>query len=116
MLLKTVSIAAALALATLAAPANASDHGDNIVSHEVVNYSDLDIQRLPGAAKLLVRIRAAARSVCEPAPTFYDLSERRQYQECMANATAQAVAAVGNPLLTSLYAGNNEPISMAVRN
>jgi len=32
----------------------------------VVNYSDLDLTPPAGAAHLYVRIRAAARAVCEP--------------------------------------------------
>ena len=52
MLLKTLSIAAALALVTASAPASAFEHGANSALHETVDYSDLNIGGAPGATAL----------------------------------------------------------------
>jgi len=116
MLFKTISIFAALSLATLAAPAYAFEHSTSIASQEVVGYSDLNIESAPGATALLNRIKRAARRVCGPRPDVRDLQDTQFFESCIAGATTQAVAAVGNPLVTHLFGGNNETALMAVRN
>lgn len=68
-LMKTGLTAAALASATLAAPAYASDPGDRSdnateVAMEVVYYSDLDLSTERDQRELRSRLRDAARYVC----------------------------------------------------
>lgn len=65
-LMKTGLTAAALASATLAVPAHASDPGEGApeVAMEVVYYSDLDLSTERDQRELRSRLRDAARYVC----------------------------------------------------
>lgn len=109
---KTLSIAAAVSLATLCAPALAADHTQNI-SKEVVGFSDLNIQTTAGAQALIHRIKAAARRVCGPAPDMHDLDGGRSYNNCLENSTTQAMASINDPLVATLGV---RPVALAAGN
>jgi len=82
-------------------------HGDYIPSLEVrrqaVSYADLDLRRDDGARTLLLRIRAAARTVCEPQPSIHDLRDQGQYRVCFYDAVSDAVYRVHSRRVAALY-------------
>ncbi len=112
-MLKTISIAAALSLATLVAPAHAADVGVR-VAQETVSYADLNIQQAAGAKTLLGRIEGAAHRVCGPMPDRYDITSQRAYHSCVSDSMTQAIAEVGSPLL--IAAAGNQTLKVATRN
>jgi UrcA family protein len=67
-----------------------------------VRYADLNVSSPAGAAVLYQRIRVAANQVCGT-PDQRDLSRLEQAKACTDKAIANAVAAVGNDMLTDLY-------------
>jgi UrcA family protein len=73
-----------------------------------VSFRDLDLSTPSGAAKLYVRIQAAARSVCQYEPT----SPRAQiiWKYCILPTVDAAVAKVNNPLLTQMHSGHSSPV------
>lgn len=74
------------------------------VRTEVVKYGDLNIKKLSGAHTLLVRLKTAANEVCSPAPSnLLNISTVTDYNRCWTHALGNAVAKVGNPLLTDWY-------------
>ena len=77
-----------------------------------VSFRDLDLSTASGAAKLYIRIQAAARSVCQYEPT----SPRGQtvWQFCVRRTVDAAVAKVNNPLLTALHSGHSSPVVTAL--
>ena len=95
--------ATAVALASVAcllgaATALAADAG---APQMRVDYSDLNLSTINGAATLYQRIEGAARFVCgEPGR---HLDEQRYWKSCYGDAVNRAVSEVNNPLLTSLY-------------
>jgi UrcA family protein len=114
MTFRTLSLAAAtLALVATAVPANAYAFAETSRARSTVNYSDLDISGMPGAAALLARIKAAARIVCGPESEYSDIWERRAFQDCVAASIERAVAGVNSPLVSSLYLKNQTPMSVA---
>jgi UrcA family protein len=67
-----------------------------------VKFGDLDISHPQGAARLYLRIRAAAQHVCAP----FDgsgLSAKSHLDACVNKAVADAVAKVGSPELSDVY-------------
>jgi UrcA family protein len=65
------------------------------VSHPV-QYSDLDVSKMKGAKTLYLRIRFAAETLCESAATW----GKKAGDACVHRAVNDAVARVGDPLLT----------------
>jgi UrcA family protein len=69
-----------------------------------VQYADLNLETPEGAATLLGRIKAAARTVCSPSTTMpTDLSDELDYRGCYGDAVAQAVQDIGAPALAEAY-------------
>jgi UrcA family protein len=67
-----------------------------------VNYADLNIDTVDGAAELYHRIRVAAAQVC----AVYDARDavqRALRQSCTDRAVVEGVAAVDNPVLSDRY-------------
>jgi UrcA family protein len=94
---------ALLALASAAASSNPNDT-DELHSMKV-DYADLNVHTLAGAAVLYHRIERAAREVCGPdnelsAPGF---SRHGQWKSCRQMAIAAAVAKVNSPWLTAIH-------------
>lgn len=68
-----------------------------------VAYDDLNVSHPAGARVLLARIEAAASIVCGGVPETSDLKMQMFYRSCARDATARAVAGVGQPLVAALY-------------
>ena len=68
-----------------------------------VRYSDLDLARPGGAAKLYRRIRTAADQVCGPRTLTGSIAESPSYRKCVDAAVEQAVAGVNQRALTAWY-------------
>jgi UrcA family protein len=69
-----------------------------------VSYADLDLAKSAGLSALLVRIRAAATTVCSPQPEVNDLPGSTDYKRCMSDAVNTAVMKVNNPGLKAMVA------------
>jgi UrcA family protein len=68
-----------------------------------VSFADLDMGRDAGAATLYLRIRLAARQVCEPEFATWNWKSQVSTNRCMEHAIAQAVEDVNAPKLTSYH-------------
>lgn len=105
------SILALGGLLSLSAPAAALE---SPAPRAVVSYADLAIDQPSGAAALYVRIRLAAREVCEPLglkPLDYVSA-----QQCVQQAIGRAVAEVDAPALNSYYLQTvRRPVTLASR-
>ncbi len=73
------------------------------VSQRIVRFADLDITRSTGAATLYARITAAARTVCEPSLSSWELGLSSQTRQCQEQAIERAVTDVNAPALTSYH-------------
>jgi len=82
------------------------------VTSVVVHYGDLDLHSQAGVATLHKRIRNAARSVCSPLETRI-LGLRDAYDECVAEAMSNGVAAVANPTLSDFHASKGKSVVVA---
>jgi len=89
---------ALLALASAAASSNPSDTDE--LHTMKVDYADLNVHTLAGAAVLYHRIERAARDVCGPDT---DLSRHGQWKSCCRMAITAAVAKVNSPWLTAIH-------------
>ena len=95
-------------LAALAAIASALSTGvlhaapaDN-VAQVTVTYADLDLSKSEGADTLYRRLTQAARIVCAPYEGR-DLKGRQLWNDCYEDAIGEALATLGNPMLTDLH-------------
>jgi UrcA family protein len=88
-----------VALATTGIAAAATQSLDSVV----VRYGDLNLNSEAGVASLHKRIRNAAESVCSPYENRI-LGLRDTYDECVAEAVNNGVAAVANPNLSNFHA------------
>jgi UrcA family protein len=82
-----------------AVPAHAQDLTGRDIAVRYEKHA-LDTER--GAARLLIRIRSAARRVCEPLD-HGDLVSRDNAKECTELATSAAVHKVNHPMLVAVY-------------
>ncbi|MDE2182045.1 MAG: UrcA family protein [Alphaproteobacteria bacterium] len=105
----TTAVAVTLALAW---PASA----DGTIRRDVqVQYGDLNINSEAGAGVLLDRLDHAARQACGGSPVFHPLYQQMpaavtaEFAKCYHVAMQKAVAAVGSPVLTTVYARMGEP-------
>jgi UrcA family protein len=81
----------------------------------MVKYADLNLSSPQGAAALYSRIQKAAHRVCQPDDNHY-LALMPRTDACIRKAIADAVKAVGQPLLFAVYAaknGTSQPIILA---
>jgi UrcA family protein len=93
----------ALAAALTASLASAATT-DGAPRTAVVRYSDLDLSKPRDAHRLYVRIKDAAREVCDNSP-MSDLQRLRVYKQCMNEAVSNALAQVrASQPSQSLYA------------
>ena len=80
------------------------DYTPNLeIRRQAVSYADLDLRGDAGAWTLLQRIRAAARTVCEPQPSIHDLKDQSQYRICFYDAVSDAVHRVPSRRVAELY-------------
>ena len=96
----TLVVVALLAAATLFEVARADEvRIDATVPVETVAYQDLNLDTQAGVKVLYKRIRVAADQVCGNVDGR-DLQIARAHKACVERATADAVAAVNNQMLT----------------
>ena len=79
-------------------------HAGREVRQQNVSYADLNLRTADGGRTLLGRIQGAAKKVCSPQPAPPDLTEQADYKTCLHDAQAGAVAELGNPTVSALYA------------
>ncbi len=84
-------ITAALALTTIALPAQAEDR---IWESRVVAYKDLDLATANGAKALARRIKKAAEATCGGAANQFGLTQLTHFNQCVAKARDEASVAV----------------------
>ena len=98
----------ALILASQAAIASATAF-DTEAPRRTVRYADLDIEHAAGAAALYERIRVAAREVCAPESSTWQLTFRRETGHCREEAIERAVKDVNAPALTNYHLMKSQP-------
>jgi UrcA family protein len=79
-------------------------HGGREVRQQKVSYADLNLRTDAGARTLLDRVQGAAKKVCAPEPSPNDLTQQTDFKTCLHDAVAGAVAELGNPTVSALYA------------
>lgn len=67
-----------------------------------VHFADLNLDKPPHAAKLLSRLKNAAREVCRPLDGG-TLRQKHNFATCVDFALSNAVARVDRPVLTSAF-------------
>jgi UrcA family protein len=95
--IKLLPVAAALAFSGLAHASTPRD-----LPSVVVKYGDLNLGTQAGINSLHSRLKNAAAQVCSPLNSRV-LGLRDQYEQCVSDAVAQSVAAVGNPNLSNFH-------------
>jgi len=70
---------------------------------QTVHFADLDLDKPLQAAKLLSRLKSAAREVCRPLDSG-TLRQKHIFATCVDFALSNAVARVDRPVLTSAFA------------
>jgi UrcA family protein len=93
-----------------AIPAHAQDWEQ--VSTKVY-LGDLDLNSNTGAERAMQRIHRAARDVCGPDTDLRAFDQRREYDQCVAQAEEQAVATLDRPMVTAASARSEKPIRVA---
>lgn len=109
MLLKSALIALAglgIAASAQAQPAATPAPADEA---EVVNYSDLNINREPGAEAMLRRITSAADQICGRESQRTSLDRVALHQACVRSTVDRTVADLGSPMVTALNSGHAAP-------
>lgn len=97
-----VASGAAVMLGLFAAGAPAAPFESDALSIEV-SFADLDLSRQEGAEALYARIRAAARTVCEPLYDSRSLQLAARHRRCIDEAVAGAVKQVDRATLTAVH-------------
>ncbi|HLZ83075.1 MAG TPA: UrcA family protein [Caulobacteraceae bacterium] len=107
-----LTVVLAAALASGAGSAAAFGPRDHRTVSTVVRFGDLNLASADGAKAMLIRIRHAARQVCEPAPE--SVLEYPDWRNCVAKATDGAVASLNAPMVTAAYSpGKANPVRLA---
>jgi len=108
MKLITALVASILSLTTLAARgAGPTDDAYSVT----VKFADLDLDRQAGIAKLYVRIKGAARRVCDQQAIDEPAAS---YPACVKRAMSTAVARIDRPMLSEYFAQvGNKPLKTA---
>ena len=68
----------------------------------VLNYNDLDLTRVEGAAAMYSRLHAAAEHVCASLPRKVP-AQIRHFNTCITFAVSDAVTRLNRPALTAYY-------------
>jgi UrcA family protein len=117
MKLTTALVASILSLTTLDTRAAAT--ADDAYSI-TVQFGDLNLNRQAGIAKLYLRIKGAARRVCEQQASD-QLGAKQSYPVCVKHAVATSVARIDRPMLSDYAAqiggkaAKTAPVSVAAR-
>jgi UrcA family protein len=86
--------------------------GDKDTNSVVVKYGDLNLNSQAGISILHKRITNAAESVCDQLDTRV-LSLREAYEECVADAITNGIAAVDNASLKQFHASKGKTLILA---
>jgi UrcA family protein len=70
-----------------------------------LSFADLDLSRPADAQTLYLRIKRAARIVCDATRSDWDVARLRHWKECFAKAIDDAVSRIDRPTLTALHRG-----------
>jgi len=97
-LTQLLPLAAALAFCSVAAQASTPKDLPTVV----VKYGDLSLDTKTGVASLHARLRNAAEQVCSPLNSRV-LGLREQFEQCVSDAVASSVDAVGNANLSRFH-------------
>lgn len=100
---RALSVAAAAVMLFAAAPA-AHAAGDKVPALRV-SYADLDLTTPEGITELYVRVREAARRVCEPLRLRTGTLVSDRYDTCVREAIGATGRRLRAPALMALYAG-----------
>jgi len=92
-----LAVSAAFGPLTAAATANTGD-----ALQRVVSYGDLNLESHEGISRLYMRIKSAAKDVCEPL-VFSGTSVSLLQSRCQEHAVEQAVADVRSSRLTTFH-------------
>jgi UrcA family protein len=106
-------LASCALLATLASPLStlaASIRTLDVQPSRVVKFGDLDLNRGAGVEALYLRIKSAAREVCEPEDAAIMKLMRVRF-DCRQDAIARAIDEVNSPALTSYYLGKTKTLA-----
>jgi UrcA family protein len=113
---RAVAICAVVALGFSAAGASAATPKVQLVSDGVnkyvVQFSDLDLSKIDGAAALYTRISYAATIVCDSLRSR-DVGIAAKYRACVAQAIAGAVASVDRPLMSQYHESRTKGVKAA---
>ena len=90
------------ALAVSAQTALAADLIVDSPRHTSVQFGDLDLSRVEGAATLYQRLRLAAETVCADVGSK-DLASAARAKSCISEAISTAVAQINRPVLNAYY-------------
>lgn len=100
MKLAAALVVSILSLTALAArSAIPTDDGYSVT----VRFADLDLDDEAGIARLYVRIRSAARRVCDQQARDEPWA-KETYPACVKRAMSDAVARIGHPMLSEYFA------------
>lgn len=99
---RTIVLAAALAMGAQAAQAADSVSVGETRLSEAVRYGDLDLDRTTDVSRLYKRLNRAAKNVCAPL-RGRQVTESSKHRACVGEALANAVSEVNQPLLTQYY-------------
>ena len=102
---------AALGLASFAQAALAGPSSDPNQSSVRVSLAGLDLHSEAGAKIALHRIQSAATDVCGVETDARLIVGWNR--SCTTQAVERAVADLGNPIVTALYAGTGQPTTLA---
>jgi UrcA family protein len=104
-LLQLLALTLCALVAMIVGPQMAARAADRQPPSVRVSFSDLDLARQQGTATLYRRIRNAARAVCGPVDVSL-AEDRLNWERCVDQSIANAVARVGNANLTAYYLAN----------
>ena len=85
-----------------------------------VKYTDLDLDKPQDARILYSRLQNAAKRACGPVNISFDRGRvtstalQHDYKACVANALADVVARLNDPLVSGIYAENHKVKSVEV--
>jgi len=105
--IKTLVAAAGIVCMGSAVHADTKPRDGVIRGQAVVRYGDLNLSDERDAHMMLRRIDRAAIDACGGRHPFglYDGPSQQAFANCRADAVARAVAGLGAPLVTRVYAG-----------
>jgi UrcA family protein len=80
-----------------------------------VSYGDLDLAHAQGAQVLIDRVRQASQIACGESPSLANLEQTQAYRSCVVSTADQAIASVGEPMVTAMYQNTARPQLLAAR-